>query len=139
MNNRYLYRAKRIDNDAWIEGYLIQTAEHSYIITFCENLPIPNKENMIEIEPSTICQCTEHKDKNDKLVWENDIVKDNKGNLYKAHWQEAYYQFSWVCIKSETLPFGAKWELWSLKSYEIEIIGSITDNLEFRPSPESEV
>ena len=84
----------------------------------------------------TICQCTGLKDKNGKLIWENDIVKDENGNLYKAFWQNNYYQFSWICINSDKLPIGAKRNLWNIKSFEIEVIGNIFDNPELLESEE---
>ena len=71
------------------------------------------------------------KDKNGKLIWENDIVKNEKGNFYKAFWQNNYYQFSWICVKADVLPIGTKWNLWSIKSFEIEVIGNIFDNPDF--------
>ena len=141
MENRYLYRAKRVDTGEWVEGSLVTGVffrlgqEIPYM--FCPNLAdydcfedFSEENGIFEVDPSTVCQCTGLKDKNGNLIWENDIVKDNNGNFYKAYWQENYYQFSWICAKSEKLPIGAKWDLWSIRSYEIEVIGNIFDNPE---------
>lgn len=70
MNDRYLFRAKRIDNGEWISGYLYGIWERKYILWGMIN-DIPN---MTEVDTSTICQCTGIKDMNGNLIWENDIV-----------------------------------------------------------------
>lgn len=70
MENRYLFRGKRIDNGEWVQGYLYGIWEKRYILWGMTN-DIPN---MIEVDPTTICPCTGLKDKNGKLIWENDIV-----------------------------------------------------------------
>ena len=76
MGNRYLFRGKRKDNGEWIQGYLYGIWERRYILWGMTN-DIPN---MVEVDPSTVCQCTGGKDKNSKLIYENDIAKDDKGN-----------------------------------------------------------
>ena len=91
-------------------------------------------DNAPRVDSSTICRCTGLKDKNGNLIWENYIVKDEHGNLYKAFWQNNYYQFSWICVKSDVFSIGAKWDLWSFKSFEIEVIGNIFDNPELLES-----
>lgn len=131
MEDRYLFKAKRIDNREWVQGYLYGIWEKRYILWGMTN----DMPNMIEVDPSTICQCTDLKDKNGNLIWENDVVKDKHGNFYKAFWQNNYYQFSF-CAKTGVFPSGAKWNLWSFKSFEIEVTGNIFDNKESLESEE---
>ena len=69
MNDRYLYRAKRIDNGEWVEGLLTIMWEQFHIIN-------PDDENTAyPINEHTICQCTGLKYKNGNLIWENDIIE----------------------------------------------------------------
>lgn len=127
MENRYLFRGKRIDNGEWVFGDLVHSV---YKIGDTCVGQYGTGVGMHEVDPETVCQCTGLKDKTGKLIWENDIVKDEHGNLYKAFWQSDYYQFSWICVNSEIFQVGIKWDLYIMKSFEIEVIGNMIDNPE---------
>lgn len=73
MEDKYLSKAKRIDNGDWLVGYVVKygyTGKEKYYI-------VPSYASdlyAIEVDPSTICRCTGLKDKNGKPIWENDII-----------------------------------------------------------------
>lgn len=74
MNNmrEILFKAKRKDNGKWVEGYLM---DENYInVPFDDYDACGRFDDPIEIDPDTICQFTGLTDKNDKKIWENDIV-----------------------------------------------------------------
>lgn len=84
MKDRYLFRAKRMDNGEWVEGFLFQLCYDSIFCWCIGNEPLsPNdyselygfNREWFYIDESTICQCTGLMDKNGKLIWENDIIK----------------------------------------------------------------
>lgn len=76
MENRYLFRGKRIDNGEWVEGYLsypfcTKKGNESYYFYAKDSLGFYCR---CVVAASTICRCTGLRDKNGKLIWENDIV-----------------------------------------------------------------
>ena len=119
MDSRHLCRAKRTDNGEWVEGLLTIMWGQLHIIN-------PNDENTAyQIDPQTICQCTGLKDKNGKLIWENDIVKvheDEEPCLIE--WGEDTARWNMTQYGSNIYDFDNYW------SYEVEVIGNIFDNPE---------
>ena len=79
MEDRYIYKAKRVDNGEWVQGYLVYDNRDKLYriimdIQYSTGTCITT-DNAPRVDSSTICQCTGLKDKNGKLIWENDIVE----------------------------------------------------------------
>ena len=154
MQDRYLFKAKRKDNGEWVEGSLIT----GVFFRLWQDIPYilcPDKadydcfedfseENGIfEVDPSTICQCTGLKDKNGKLIWENDIVrfqfdnddcpfpnKDIKKRIgkvffsdFRASWSIAMGRNGSKCLNNDLFKYVQN-------GNRVEIIGNIFDNPE---------
>ena len=83
MNDRDLYKAKRIDNKEWIAGnYMFPDRIYDYISKIA-----------YQIDLDTLRRCTGLKDKNGKLIWEDDTTN----NAYEkqtpkkpAFWSDGY-------------------------------------------------
>lgn len=132
MEDRYLFKAKRIDNGEWVKGYLYGILEKRYILWGMTN-DIPD---MIEVEPSTICQCTGLRDRNGQKIWENDVV--GFWDTYSTeNGQAESYCIGKVVWDDETISFQVTNRL-SAESYEVldecGVIGNIFDNPELLES-----
>ena len=144
MNDRYLYRAKRTDNGEWIVGSLIQTSYlgsiRSWISSEQEDKArlreVSSNQAVwraFEVRTDTICQYTELKDKNGKLIWENDICRRVllPTKRIKTNFKIAYVPYKW-CISAIDLD-GSNITFLSdyiNNQYEVEVIGNIFDNQE---------
>lgn len=151
MNERYLFKAKRIDNGEWEIGSLIALPTGEYEISNKCNNP-PDCDPMWDkvaithkVDPSTICQCTCLKDKNGKLIWDNDIVKkefytdyDNCANSEEYIGIVKITDCAWVI---ETIRDKCTRPIFETMSYSedvkhFEVIGNIFDNPELLESEE---
>ena len=137
--DRYLYKAKRLDNGEWVQGVPFEIeGKQVILIKDNENLLRVHylEENMwtaeiyaIEVDASTICQCTGLKDKNGKLIWEHDIVLDSD--------ERAFYEIIWnqedMCWNVEDAD-GHKSEFEECYGSTIEVNGNRFDNSELLES-----
>ena len=84
MNDRYLFRGKRVDNGEWVQGFFINDSlkgGFNFLITTGGN-HIGGLYNGHRIDPATLGQCTGLKDKCGKLIFEGDILRiDDKYSI----------------------------------------------------------
>lgn len=130
MEDRYLFNAKRTDNGEWVKGALVYDGrdklyriitEINYSTGTCLTT-----DNAPRVDKSTICQCTGLKDENDKLIWENDIIRCKVGTA-KVIWDKSEWRIEWL-----------KNDLWRKDLYywavediqRVVVIGNIFNNPE---------
>jgi uncharacterized phage protein (TIGR01671 family) len=108
MEDRYLFKAKRVDDGKWVVWNIFSGLYGA------------------DIDKSTICQCTGLKDKNGKLIWENDIVNLKIGKAIVI-WDKAEWRIKWIkdTIWRKDLHFWINEDDW-----KGEVIGNIFDNPE---------
>lgn len=140
MENRFLFRGKRIDNGEWIQGYLYGIWERRYILWGMTN-DIPD---MVEVDPETVCQCTGLKDKNGTLIWEKDIVSFEHKKIEDVEdvlsWDSVKYIRNYVIeFKKTFVNYGLRFRNKSIHfeckqstlcTHNCEVIGNEIDNPE---------
>ena len=129
MEDRYLFKAKTC-NGEWVTGFL-HCKDGKWYISNKAGSPFA-----YEVRPDTICQCTGLKDKNGKLIWENEVV--GFWDTYSTENGQAEMDcIGKVVWDDETISFQVTNRL-SAESYEVldecSVIGNIFDNPELLES-----
>ena len=123
----FLFKGKRVTDNSWIEGGLITINNHCYILP--KEIELSNETEMApwEVIPETVSQSTYLFDKNDKQIFEGDIVRDY--GFYGKHTVVGMVSFeeaSGMFILTEQ---GYCDSLISFNPpLELEVIGNIHDN-----------
>lgn len=70
------FKAKRLDNGDWVEGYFYQECNNTYIIEDKQKESMLNRNESFLVDPSTVCQFTGMRDCEGKEIWEGDILSN---------------------------------------------------------------
>lgn len=131
-----LFKAKRIDNGEWVEGYYTEYNGKTFIginisiySDIFEVFYIP-LIRWFEVDPKTICQFTGLCDKNGKRIWENDIVfvtdeNDCSGQISTGIGDVIFIEGMWYI---DGRPQEGLYDI--NKVFQIEVIGNAFDNQE---------
>ena len=131
-----LFKAKRIDNGEWAEGYYTECNGKTFIgidisiygdifEVFCT--PVIR---WFEVDPKTLCQFPGLCDKNGEKIWENDILMAHLDESYPEN--VTYETVEWNVagwVGRETDSIGRQYlDKFDLEHYEV--VGNIFDNPE---------
>jgi len=122
------FRGKRLVNDEWVYGFLIQYENGWFICNFIGDA------YQYKVDPSTVGQYTGLKDKNGKEIYEGDIcfveIYDNFGTISK---DECFYaKVVWMNNGFHLVDVNGKiWTEWMTDYNDsLEVVGNIYDNPE---------
>lgn len=120
MKREILFRGKRLDNNEWSYGYFNRINDKCYI--FPEDAT--DSFDNYEVDPVTVGQSLDLKDKNGNTLFDGDVYRDALGRQYVVEYSRDRAQF---------LAKNTQWTSVVFRTFDnafSEIIGNIHDNPE---------
>lgn len=118
------FKAKRLDNNTWVEGYFYSECGNAYIIENRQKESKLNRNLTYQVDPETVCQLTGLIDCEGNELFEHDLIHI-VGFNYAAEviWSEVCYAFMVVCENKHSYCLHSV-----IKSCKIERICNKFDN-----------
>lgn len=85
-----LFKAKRLDNGEWVEGYYWVNSLNNHLIKVVKHKADTFTIDDYEVDPNTLCQFTGVNDINNNKIWENDIVDFSEDDDFQAYSPAGY-------------------------------------------------
>lgn len=138
MKDRYLCKARPLGTrKQWVTGFYAVLGEKTVII---EKEPEKNYDieagkisydnRIVKVMPETVCQCTGIKDKNGKLIFENDILSGHIDVEFpedETRKRVVWHENGWCTNEPDCDDYD---ELDDFDSENFEVIGNVFDNPE---------
>lgn len=118
------FKAKRLDNGEWCEGYFYEENGNTYIIENRQKESMLNRNITHHVDPSTVCQFTGLKDCKGNEIWEGDILEHEiwtrlYNGFIKAKGIVEYKGYEFVIVTNSGT--------YSLYSKRIKVVGNKFD------------
>lgn len=131
-----LFKAKRINNEEWVEGYVTRPFardKENNITEYCFNaLDEMGFVSECIVLTETICQYTGLTDKNGNKIWENDLIEVKKGKSHfisQIEWDDWCKGFMFQDTKTTACGMDALSGS-GCYHFDYEVIGNVFDNPE---------
>lgn len=97
MENRIIkFKAKRLDNDEWVEGYYYKECDNTYIIEDRQERSMLNRNEAVLVDSSTVCQFTGLKDEEGKEIFEGDLLAEKSFPMYEVGYIDGEFVASYI-------------------------------------------
>ena len=117
------FRGKKPTNGVWVYGSLVYSNEIQTAIYFQTGSGLVKSMEWVYVNPETVGQFTGLYDKNEKEIYEGDILKvQGLGEKIEVRFVRGVFAFLWNGNLDDEAPINAPTHEWA------EVIGNIHDN-----------
>ena len=117
------FRGKKPTNGVWVYGSLVYSNEIQTAIYFQTGSGLVKSMEWVYVNPETVGQFTGLYDKNEKEIYEGDILKvQGLGEKIEVRFVRGVFAFLWNGDLDDEAPINAPTQEWA------EVVGNIHDN-----------